>query len=610
MAATESVRPKPLLVYEGGCSFCEYSVRHWRRLTGDAVEYRPYQEVADQFPDLSLEDFRHAIRYIATDGHIYSGAHAACRTLAHVPGRQIWLRLYRALPPLAWLGEKGYRLIASYRPLVHRISRLLWGKERWPAEYGYLSWLFLRFLGVIYVAAFVSFAVQADGLIGSQGILPLGQHLSDIADSTDARRFWFLPTLFWFNASDTLIVWLPWVGAALSTLLVLNVGTRAVLPLLYVLYLSLYHAGQIFMGYQWDILLLEIGFLAILLPWWPHLTVWLFRWLTFRFVFLSGAVKLLSGDPAWADWTALNFHYETQPLPTVLAWFAHQSPAAIQKFSVGTMFLIELILPFFIFLPRRLRFFAAWSFIFLECLILLTGNYNFFNLLTIALCLLLFDDRAIASWLPAIVRNSKKISIEEGPQSSGVKAVFAAFTLLVVFLSGNQIWYQFTRVAPPEWANRIMVWTDPSQIVNSYGLFSVMTTVRNEIIVEGSRDGEHWEVYEFKYKPGDVARRPAWLTPHQPRLDWQMWFAALGTRSANPWFTKFLLGILKGSEPITRLLAHNPFPGAPPAYVRARFFRYEFTDFEARAANGYWWQRRYSGVYFPPIGLPALPAGR
>ncbi len=610
MAATESVRPKPLLAYEGGCSFCEYSVRHWRRLTGDAVEYRPYQEVADQFPDLSLEDFRHAIRYVATDGQVFSAAHAAYRTLAHVPGRQIWLRLYLALPPFAWFAERSYRLIANQRPLAHRISKLLWGDERWPPEYGRLSWLFLRLLGIIYLAAFMSFAVQAEGLIGSQGILPLAQYLDDVAAATDGRRFWFLPTLFWFNSSDASIVWLPWSGAVLSVLLVLNVGTRAVLPALYVLYLSLYHAGQIFMGYQWDIFLLEIGFLAILLPWWTRWTVWLFRWLTFRFMFLSGAVKLLSGDPAWVDWTALSFHYETQPLPTVLAWFAHQMPATINKFSVGTMFVIELIVAFLIFLPRRLRFFAAWSFIFLECLILLTGNYNFFNLLTIALCLFLFDDRAIASWLPGIVRNSKKISIQKRPQRPGIQAVFAAFTALVLFLSGNQVWYQFSRGQSPAWANRVAAWADPLQIVNSYGLFSVMTTVRNEIIVEGSRDGEHWEEYEFKYKPGDVSRRPAWLIPHQPRLDWQMWFAALGTRSANPWFAKFLVGILKGSEPITRLLAHNPFPGTPPAYVRARFFRYEFTGFAARAVNDQWWQRRYSGVYFPPIELPARPAGR
>ena len=125
MAATEDTRAKPLLVYEGGCTFCEYSVRHWRRLTGDAVEYRPYQEVSGLFPDLSLDDFRHAIRYVATDGRIYSAAHAAYRTLAHVPGRQIWLRLYLALPPFAWLAETGYRLIAKQRPLAHRIARLL-----------------------------------------------------------------------------------------------------------------------------------------------------------------------------------------------------------------------------------------------------------------------------------------------------------------------------------------------------------------------------------------------------------------------------------------------------------------------------------------------------
>ncbi len=591
---------RPMLIYEGGCGFCEYTVRYWQRLTGNAVEYRPYQEVADRFPDLNLADFKHSIRYMATDGAILAGAHAAYATLAHVRGRGFWLSLYRSLPWFAGLAEVAYQFVAHHRPVFHRISVLLWGRERRPAEYGRISWLFLRLLGLIYLAAFVSFAVQAQGLIGAHGILPIAEHLNWLAESADARRFWFVPTIFWIDASDLSVTLVPWLGAACSLVLFFDKFTRTNLVILYLLYLSLYHAGQIFMGYQWDILLLEVGFLAILLPFWTRLSVWLLRWLTFRFILLSGAVKLLSGDPAWANWTALNFHYETQPLPTTLAWFAHQLPEWFQRISAGTMFAIELILPFFLFLPRRPRMLAAWFFIGLELLIMMTGNYNFFNLLTIVLCLTLFDDQALAPMHRLIRAVTSRTIYSHRPAKPATKSVLIAIASLLIAISAGQMWHRFTARTPPAAALQVMRWIEPLQAVNAYGLFAVMTTTRNEIIVEGSRDGRHWEAYEFRYKPGDPARRPGWLIPHQPRLDWQMWFAALGTRSQNPWFGRFMERLLAGSEPVTGLLEHNPFGDTPPKLVRARFFRYEFTDADTRTASGHWWTRQYSGIYFPP----------
>ena len=143
--------------------------------------------------------------------------------------------------------------------------------------------------------------------------------------------------------------------------------------------------------------------------------------------------------------------------------------------------------------------------------------------------------------------------------------------------------------------------TAPLHVTGSYGLFSVMTTKRPEIVIEGSRDGATWREYGFRYKPGDVARAPRWVAPHQPRLDWQMWFAALGGPSA--WFTNVLFRLLEGSPDVLALLETNPFPGAPPRYVRALLYDYEMTDLRTHEETGAWWVRSLEGLYFPPCSL-------
>ncbi|MCG8433447.1 MAG: lipase maturation factor family protein [Gammaproteobacteria bacterium] len=595
--------PRPLLIFDGDCGFCRYTVEYSRRLTGDAVDYYPYQEVGFQYPHISEAEFRAAIKYVSANGEISSGAEAAFRILAHAPARGWWLRLYRKLPGFKSLSESGYRLVSKNRSFFYSVFKILYGKQWIPPQHGKLASLFLRCLALVYFAAFVSLGVQITALVGTDGILPLANHWENATAQLGERSFWLLPSIFWWGHADWMLLAVCWGGAGLSIALFFGFWQRLILITLYIFYLSLLTAGQVFMTFQWDTLLLEVGFLAIFFTAGSTVVLWLYRWLVFRFMLLSGAVKLLSNDPVWADFTALNYHYQTQPIPNPLAWYAHQLPEWFQRASVGATFFIELAVPFLMFLPRRMRFAAAWAFLLLQFLIILTGNYNFFNILVVFLCLLLFDDAALEKCIPQKfgawleTRRARPFTIYW-------RAPLAlSLSIFILFVSGMQLWSRFSKQAYPEQVRPLLHAVAPFYTVNTYGLFAVMTTIRNEIIVEGSHDGENWEVYEFKYKPGDVSRSPPFNIPHQPRLDWQMWFAALGSYQQNPWFVSFCVALLKGSPPVLELLAHNPFPDAPPKFVRARLVEYRFANPEERATSGNWWTTGDESLYIPPVQL-------
>jgi len=284
--------PRPLLIYDGDCGFCGYWARYWQKLTGDRVEYRPYQEVAPQYPTIAQADFQRAVQFIAPDGHHASAAEASFLTLSHARGKGFWLALYRHLPGFAAVSEWVYAIIAAHRPAFFRISLLLWGRNPEPPRFDLVSFLFLRLFGLVYLSAFVSFAVQAQGLIGSRGILPVAEFVDGVAAHYGPERFFLVPMVFWLNDSDAAIQAVCWVGAGLSLLLIVNLLPRLSLFLLYALYLSLLYAGQTFMNYQWDTYLLETGFAALLLSFATTPGIWLLRWVLFRFMFMSGVVKL------------------------------------------------------------------------------------------------------------------------------------------------------------------------------------------------------------------------------------------------------------------------------------------------------------------------------
>jgi predicted DCC family thiol-disulfide oxidoreductase YuxK len=624
--------PKPLLIFDGDCHFCRRWIERWRELTAGAVEYAPSQEVADRFPEIPREPFEQAVQFIETDGTVFSGAEAVFRSLGHKRSRKWMIWCYERAPGFAAITEAAYRLVARNRRTASFFTRLLWGQDvRQPTYFEARRWFF-RSLGGIYLIAFLSLWIQMDGLIGEHGILPIAEYLPAAREHIGGNALFLLPTLCWLNSSDAFLHFLCGAGAVISILLMAGFMPVISLVLLFVFYLSLTIAGQTFLSFQWDILLLEAGFLAIFFA--PvrwrigrgrdapvsRVGHFLLKLLLFKLMVMSGVVKLTSGDDSWGwvdhsfHWsalTALDYHYWSQPLPTIFAWWADKHPEWFKHFSVAFCLFVEIIVPVFIWAPRRLRLIACGLLIFLQIAIAITGNYCFFNLLTIALCLLLIDDSV---WL-RVRRGFPKTGGTRGacPESTErvVSHIFSwqngiAVTALLVTLPINAmlIFSAFKpRAAWPGPIATLYGYIEPFRVVNGYGLFRVMTKSRPEIIVEGSADGVDWLPYEFKWKPGDVTQPPHWVAPHQPRLDWQMWFAALGTYRQNPWFVRLAVNLLKNNSNVTGLLAHNPFPNEPPRYLRATLYDYHFTSWEEHKMTGAWWKREKQGEYLPPISL-------
>jgi predicted DCC family thiol-disulfide oxidoreductase YuxK len=592
----ENESARPIMIFDGNCGFCGIWIDYWKRLTGDRILYERYQEAAVRFPQIPRENFQGAVHLILPDGAALSGARAVFRSLADVPDYAWMLWAQNKIPGFEAVSERLYRIIARHRSLAYHVTTFLWGKRIEPPSFQIASHRFLQALGFIYLMAFLSLATQITGLIGTRGVLPCGPFLQAVAESLGPAAWLRVPTIFWLGSSDLILKLACIAGSIASFAVTLNIGRRIALVVAWLLYLSLASAGQSFLSFQWDFLLLEAGFLAMFLkPFFAR--VWLFRWLLFRLLFLSGAVKLLSGDPAWRNLTALQYHYETQPLPTPFAWYFHQMPAGFQKASVVFVFFVELVVPFLMFAPRRVRFFAGGMAVALQTLIFIAGNYAFFNLLTVALCLFLYDD--------AFLRRFERREPKPVAAPTGFQRAVTASLFPVILLAGCFLLQETLSNTMPAPAATALSWMAPFGIVNTYGLFAVMTTTRPEIIVEGSNDGETWLEYRFRYKPGDLRRVPAWVQPHQPRLDWQAWFAALGDPQQRRWFENFLARLLQGSPEVLALLAGNPFPEKPPRYVRALLYDYRFTNSAKRRATGNWWRRELKGTYFRPASLAA-----
>jgi len=590
------------LLYDGDCSFCRAWVDHWKQFTGDAVACVAMQAAPAEFQRLLEEEDRAAVLLVERDGGIRHGADAVFTTLQIVPS-YCWLRWsYEHLPGFAAASEVAYGIVARHRDTALWITRLLWGVPIRRVQHAVTSQLFVRLLGLIYLIAFVSFGVQAAGLIGHDGVAPIAEALPAVRQYYGARAYWVFPTVFWLGASDAAIcaVWL--LGVAASTLMLLRRFARASGLVALILYLSLSTAGQAFLSFQWDALLLESGLVALLIRS-SGAGAWLGRWLLFRLMFMSGAVKLLSGDATWRNLTALEYHFETQPLPTVFGWYAHHLPAAVLRALTLGSLTIELLVPFLIFFPRRARFAACVALVALQASIFITGNYAFFNLLTVALCLFLLDDVRLAGWMKRSAKLREDRARTERSRGLGI-ARSAAICVIILASLGEAAMRLFN--AEPPLASQAARLLAPFRVVNSYGLFAVMTTTRPEIVLEGSIDGAEWREYRFRWKPGALNAAPRWVQPHQPRLDWQMWFAALSNYQNEPWIVRLVQRMLQGSPATLALLDGNPFPQAPPRYVRAVLYQYHFTTLVERRQSGNWWRRERLGLYLPALSLEAL----
>ena len=609
--------PKPLMIWDGECHFCRLWIERWREITRGEVEYATYQEVAEKFPEISRTEFQHAVAYIDGEGNVFFAAEAVYRSLRCRSSRKWLAWSYDHIPGFAPSSETIYKFIARHRNFGSAITRLLWGDDVRPPTYFIARRWFLRALGLIYLIAFVSLWVQIDGLIGANGVAPVNQFLTAAREQLGPRALSILPTLCWLNSGNTFLHFLCGSGVVLSLSLIFEIAPVVSLIALFVFYLSLTIAGQTFLSFQWDILLLEAGFLSIFLaPWqlWPkrgreppvsRAAFFLLKLLLFKLMVMSGVVKLTSGDDCWWNLTALDYHYWSQPLPTIVAWWADQHPEWFKHFSVAFCLIVEIIVPIFFWTPRRLRLIACGLVVFLQIAIAATGNYCFFNLLTIALCLLLIDDAVWRRQRGALHADGGTYAVVS-PSIGQRFSIYGAVAVVIVTLPLNA-WLIFAAFKPEaKWPRSLAFFyeqIEPFRIANGYGLFRVMTKDRREIVIEGSADGIDWQPYEFKWKPGDVMRAPGWCAPHQPRLDWQMWFAALGSYQQNPWFIRTAICLLEGKSDVTRLFARNPFPERPPRYIRSIVYRYRFTTAAERAQSGAWWKRQDLEEYLPTVSL-------
>ncbi len=474
--------------------------------------------------------------------------------------------------------------------------------------------LLVAAIALSYLAAFLSFWLQSAGLIGPSGILPAGDFLTIVHSQLGPSGWFEVPTLCWLFGTGAAIAVLCAVGMAAALCLLCGFAPALCLLAMWACYLSLVSVGQIFFDFQWDGLLLEATLIAVfLVPWRlsrtgtaydpPKLARCLTWWLLFRLMFMSGLVKLTSGDPTWRSLTALSFHFETQPLPTVLGWFAAHLPRWIQVLACLLMFVIELAAPLCLIAPRRLRHAAALSLVLLQVAIAATGNFAFFNLLAIGLCLSCLDDE----WWRSVHWG---VEAPVGPTqgriprwvSSGALRWFAALSVGVTFFESVAEAYPGAARSPL--VRFVAETVGPLRSFNDYGLFAVMTVERPELVFEGSNDGRSWKEYTLPYQPGALDARPKWIAPLQPRLDWQLWFAALGPPDNNPWVETVCERLLRGERAVTELFAGNPFPEVPPKYMRVVRYRYECTSTRERSLSGKWWRRTPLDFYVRPVELP------
>jgi hypothetical protein len=476
------------------------------------------------------------------------------------------------------------------------------------------SWIlsrrvFLVGLAIVYAIAFLSLWFQLAGLIGSEGIAPVGAYLSEAAARSGSDAYWQVPTVFWLNSSDVALHLACGLGFVASLLAAVGIAPALSLGLAWILYLSLVSVGDTFLAYQWDTLLLETGLLACLFapatraglqrP--PHAAgLWALRWLLFRLIFSSGAAKLTSGDPSWRDFTALEFHYWTQPLPGPTSYLAHHLPAIVHAGSTLATLAIECVVPWLIFIPGRPRLVAAGAIAALMVLISVTGNYGFFNLLTLVLCVVLLDDAFIRRTLHIGPRSPASTA---SPASNRSRIGYAMVCILLLVQAGIGSVRMLDRIGMrlnwPATIRLLVSGSAPLRSANSYGLFAVMTTDRKEIEIEGSRDGKTWSLYRFRWKPGPRDRLPGFSQPHMPRLDWQMWFAALGHCRSNPWFLQFQKRLLLGAGSVSALLDVDPFADEPPRYIRSTLHRYQF----ASLTEAGWWKTEPLRAYCPVLAI-------
>ncbi|WP_062217811.1 lipase maturation factor family protein [Streptomyces sp. NBRC 109706] len=461
-----------------------------------------------------------------------------------------------------------------------------------------------RGLALVYLLAFLSALREFRVLAGEAGLTPAPALLRRIS-------FRQAPSLFHWHYSDRLLAGVARLGAALSAALAAGLADAVPLPAAmalwavpWLLYLSIVNIGQDWYAFGWESLLLEAGFLAVFLgndeiaP--PTVTLYLIIWLVVRVELGAGLIKW-RGDPCWRRLTCLFHHHETQPMPGPLSWYFHRLPAPLHRLEAAANHITQLLLPLGLFLPQPIASWIALTVIVTQLWLIASGNFAWLNWLTVLLALAAVDGALAARHLPLPAPPADQ------PAAPGwFTATVLAVAALCLALSHRPV----RNLLSPR--QRMNVRHNPLHLLNSYGAFGTVTRLRHEIVLEGTDDptpdeSTVWRAYEFHGKPGDVHRLPRPFAPFHLRLDWLMWFAALTPRHPRPWLRALVSRLLQGDRATLRLLRHNPFPDRPPTFVRARLYRYRFTNRAERRTTGAWWHRTPAGDHLPPQGPP--PAG-
>jgi uncharacterized membrane protein YphA (DoxX/SURF4 family) len=523
-------------------------------------------------------------------------------------------------------------------------------------------WLFLRAISVIYFSAFYSLLTQIRGMLGPQGLLPAGSYLEEVAKVMGRARYWYAPTLLWMANGNHALMLLCWAGLMAAVLLFINIWPRAMLAICFVCFLSFVAAAQDFSGYQSDGMLLCAGFISYFLAprgWRPGLgerapparaPLFLMRFLWFTIYFESGVAKYFGGDPTWRDLSAMNEYYQNGPLPTWVGWYAHQLPHWCHQTTAFVTLCLELLIPWMLWLPRRARIACFFFVTILQIGIILTANYAFLNYLVLALGIFLLDDLFLVLFVPGSWCRAVRLDLEqpsagpwyasllrtiEGPneptslslvgsgeetsKTVGAKNVSPARTHSIIgqVLEAIGLWAKTFFLTWVFYAMAFLMLQqispglplpikpvaalEPFRIANSYGLFGRMTWARYEIEFQGSNDGVNWVAYPFRYKPQNLNEAPGIYAPYQPRFEWNLWFASLGTWRENPFVVRTEEQLLLNDPDVLALFRSDPFGKTPPKLLRSVIWQYWFTDRATKGATGQWWRREFRGLYAPTL---------
>jgi Lipase maturation factor len=509
---------------------------------------------------------------------------------------------------------------------VKALGRWLFGPEpRGPAGHLWARWIFLRAMGLIFFSAFYSLLFQIEGLIGPQGILPAQEYLKLLSTHMGLERYWYAPTLLWFGSGALAMHLVVWAGLFASLLLFLNMWPRGTTAIAIIVYLSFVAAARDFADYQSDGMLLAAGFISLFFApsgFRPGLgesqppsraALFLLQWEWFRIYFESGVAKLASHDPEWRHLTAMDQYYQNGPLPTWVGWYAQQLPHRLQSGLALFTLIAELALCWMFLFSRRSRLVCFFILTPFQIGIILTANYAFLNYLVLALGFLLLDDRFLDRWVKRVkslkptrfprldfLRSGSPLPDAHEPRASRVGMLVSGIFLSWIFYATTVLlllMFVPTTPLPLEPVQAL----DPFRFANQYGLFAVMTTARYEIEFQGSRDGKDWTPYPFRYKPQDPRHAPGIYAPYQPRFDWNLWFASLGSWRQNPWVVHTEELLLEDDSAVLSLFKSNPFLGKAPLEVRTVVWQYWFTDLQTRRQTGRWWNRQLLGLYGPAL---------